>query len=119
MTNIKALPGRVLVTDMDFGERKIGNIVLADDNRKSSGVRARWAKVYSVGKGVTEVKEGEYILVAHGRWTRGIEVPQDNPEDNFKVWQVEYPDGVLAASDKKEFDTFADESVVHAEKMSR
>ena len=115
---IKALRGRVLVTDLEFGERKIGNIVLADDNRKSAGVRARWGKVYSVGDGVTEVKEGEFVLVAHGRWTRGMDIPQDDG-DTIKVWQVEYPEGVLAASDKKEFETFADDSVVHAEKLSR
>lgn len=118
MINVKALNGRVLVTDMEFGERKVGEIVLADDNRKSSGIRSRWAKVYSVGDDIKDINVGDYVLVAHGRWTRGVEVPQDNPDDNFTVRQVEYPQGIVAISDKPEFETFASD-VVEAEKLHR
>lgn len=113
---IQALPGRVLIKEMTRGERKVGSIVLPDDNGKTAGVRARWAEVYSVGEGVTDIAVGEWILVQHGRWSRGITI-QSNETESLTVWQVDYPNGVLLASDKPQFETFASESVIRSEKL--
>lgn len=114
---VKALPGRVLVSDIQRGERQIGKIILPNDNGKSSGIRCRWAQVYAVGEGVTDVEKGDWIMVDHGRWTRGVTV---NPctDDEFVVWQVDYPTGVLAVSDTP-YETFAGESLVQADKLER
>lgn len=109
----KALPGRVLVHDMQKGERKIGGIVLLNDNGKSEGIRPRWCQVYSVGTGVTAVKEGEWILVAHGRWTRAVEI-----NEGHEVFQVDWPAGVMAASDQPT-ETFAGSHVVEAIPLKR
>ena len=114
---VSALPGRILVDDIQRGERQVGRIILANDNGTSEGIRARWAKVHAVGVGVTDVVPGEWILVNHGRWTREVKVNPNTP-DEFKVWQVDYPGGVLAVSDTPT-NTFAGESVIKSEKLQR
>lgn len=77
-TDIKALhPLRdtILVTEMSFDERVTSTgIVLMNDDMKSSGIRPRWGRVYAVGPDQTDVKVGQYICIAHGRWTRGVKI---------------------------------------------
>jgi len=77
-TDIKALhPLRdtILVTEMSFDERVTSTgIVLINDDMKSSGIRPRWGRVYAVGPDQTDVKVGQYICIAHGRWTRGVKI---------------------------------------------
>lgn len=71
----KIIPIRdhILITDMNFEERKsAGGIILPSDDGKSEGIRHRWGRVWAVGPEQTDVKVGEWILVEHGRWTRGI-----------------------------------------------
>ena len=97
---IKALPNKVLVTDLERGARVINGIIIPDDNGKSEGIRPRWGRVYSVGENVTDVKEGEWILVEHGRWTRTLTVKDDDGSE-INVWGVEWPDAVLMASDEE------------------
>lgn len=113
-----ALPGQVLVSDIKRGERKVGSILLPNDDGKQEGIRPRWAQIYDVGQGVDDVKVGEWILVLHGNWTRGIKLTDENNEE-FTIWKVNYPDGALAASDKPEFDTFAGDNVIKAEKLDK
>lgn len=94
---ITALKNKVLVTDLEKGQRVINGIILPDDDGKSEGIRPRWCKVYSVGEGVEDVSVGEWILVEHLRWTRMLKVKQDDGEE-IKVWGVDWPEAVLAAS---------------------
>jgi len=97
---IRALKGKVLVTDLERGSRIINGIIIPDDDGKSEGIRPRWAKVYSVGEGVTEVSEGQWILIENLRWTRMLKVKEDDGSE-IKVWGVEWPVAVLAASDEE------------------
>jgi len=72
---IRALHDSVIVTDMNFSGRQLSSgIILPSDNGKSSGIRPRWGRVYAVGPEHRDVRVGQWILVAHGRWTRGIEI---------------------------------------------
>lgn len=76
----KLLPLRdnIIVSDMAFDERiSHGGIVLLNDDMKSSGIRPRWAKVYAIGPDQKDVNVGQYILISHGRWTRGIKIEDD------------------------------------------
>ncbi len=76
----KILPLRdsIIVSDMTFEERiSNGGIIILNDDMKSSGIRPRWAKVYAVGPDQKDVKVGQYILISHGRWTRGIKIEDD------------------------------------------
>ena len=77
----KIIPIRdnVLVSDMNFDARvSAGGIVLPSDNGKSEGVRHRWGKVWAIGPEQKDVKVGEWILIEHGRWTRGITIEQED-----------------------------------------
>ena len=76
--DITPLKKRVLVSDMHFGETKTaGGIILVDDDGSESGIHPRWAKVYAIGKEQNDVKVGEWVMVAHGRWSRYIKLEDD------------------------------------------
>ena len=73
--DIIPLKKRVLVSDMHFGETKSkGGIILVDDDGTAQGIHPRWGKVYAVGRLQEDVKVGQWILVAHGRWSRAFKV---------------------------------------------
>jgi len=77
----KLIPIRdnVLVTDMNFDARvSKGGIVLPSDDGKSEGVRHRWGRVWAIGPEQKDVKVGEWILLEHGRWTRGVIVVEED-----------------------------------------
>lgn len=114
---VKALPGQVLVSNIQRGERMIGRIILPNDDGTQEGIRTRWAQIHSVGDGVNTVKEGEWLLLGHGQWTRGCDFYDDNDE-KYTVWKVNWPDGAYAVSDQPT-ETFAGESVIVAEKLER
>ena len=93
--NIDPLPNHVLITDMFFGESVRRGVIVLDDNGTDRGIRPRWARVWKVGKNIKDVEVGEYVLVSHGRWTRFIDVGE---EETIKVARVDYPDGILLIS---------------------
>lgn len=94
---IRAIKDHVIVSSMHFGERKSsGGIILRDDNGTTQGIRARWAKVYKVGPEQKSVKEGQWILVEHGRWTRKIKI--DDGEQELEIQRVDN-EAILALSD--------------------
>ena len=73
--DIIPLKKRVLVSNMHFGETKSkGGIILVDDDGTAEGIHPRWGKVYAVGRLQEDVKVGQWILVAHGRWSRAFKV---------------------------------------------
>lgn len=74
MSTIRPLKERILAELLGLGERVTSTgIVIAGENGKDRGVRPRWAKVHLVGEGIDWVKPGQYLLVAHGRWSRQFE----------------------------------------------
>ena len=99
-SKIRPIRKHILVRDMNFGEQKTASgIVLRSDDGKSEGVKPRWARVFAVGPEQTEVKVGEWVLLEHGRWTRGVEVEEDNGV-KFTIWRAD-PEGILASADEK------------------
>jgi co-chaperonin GroES (HSP10) len=109
---IKPLNDSVIVTDMTFDERfTTGGIVLLNDNGKSTGIRPRWGQVYAVGPDQKEVTVGQWVCVAHGRWTRGIEVEDETGKKTLR--RVD-PDDLLIVSDEQPQDeTFS--GAIHVE----
>jgi co-chaperonin GroES (HSP10) len=100
---IRPIRKHILVRDMNFGEQTTASgIVIRSDDGKSEGVKPRWAKVFAIGPEQTDVKVGEWILLEHGRWTRGIEVEEDDGT-KFTIWRAD-PDGILASADEKPSD---------------
>ena len=99
---IRAIRDHVLVRDMKFDQRITrGGIIMMNDNGKSEGIRPRWAKVYAVGDEQKDVEVGQWVLVAHGRWTRGI--PVDEAGETVTIRRVDIND-ILIVSDEQPAD---------------
>ena len=96
---IKPLNKRVLVCRMRFGDVKTrGGIIMLDDDGKGLGIHPRWCQVYAVGEKQKDVLVGQWILVAHGRWTRGMVVDKDGVKEEVRM--VDEKD-ILLVSDEE------------------
>ena len=79
--SLKPINKRILVKGMQFHERvTTGGIILPGDDTKSEGIRPRWGEVCAVGPDQHDVEVGEYVLIEHGRWTRGISITVSEEE---------------------------------------
>ena len=109
---LKPLRDAVIVSDMNFEERlSSGGIVLVKDNGKSSGIRPRWGRVYAVGPEQKDIKVGTWICVEHGRWTRGLDIEDENGKTTLR--RVD-PKGIMMESDELSDDmTFSE--AIHVE----
>lgn len=97
---IKPLHDYVIISDMNFGEVKLDSgLIIRSDDGKSRGIRPRWGRVYAIGPNQKDVSVGQWILVEHGRWTRGFEVEDDNGE-KFTVRRVD-TECILLVSDEQ------------------
>ena len=95
---IKAIHDDVIVTNMDFGELKLSSgIVLRSDDGQNHGIKARWGQVYKIGPKQQDIKEGQWILVEHGRWTRKIKIHDGESEKDIQKVDVK---SILAVSDE-------------------
>lgn len=88
----------IVVSDMAFDERiSRGGIIILNDDMKGQGIRPRWCKIYKFGpeyKGELEV--GQWICVSHGRWTRGLDIED---EEGKKTLRRVDPNDILLVSD--------------------
>ena len=94
--SIRAINNRVLVSHMHFGEQttKSGLIIKTDDGT-TRGIYPRWGKVYDKGPlNNDDYKVGHWVLVEHGRWTRGVEL------NDITIRMVE-AESILAYSETK------------------
>jgi co-chaperonin GroES (HSP10) len=99
---LKALQDNVLVADMEFDTRITqSGIIIPNDNGTSLGIRPRWGRVYAVGPKQTDVTVGQWIMVAHGRWTRGIDIDDGTGEHKRTIRKID-PKDILLVSDDEE-----------------
>lgn len=92
---VTALPNGIiarLLEDPNKDTVTRGGLIVMANNESENGIRPRWFQTISVGKEIDYIKEGEYILVAHGRWTRGLDV------DGEKVFGIDVPE-IMGTSD--------------------
>ena len=100
--DIKPLKKRVLVSDMHFGEKRTkGGIIVLDDDGTEAGIHPRWAKVYAIGDQQDDVKVGEWVMVAHGRWSRALKIKKDGTE--LEVRMIDENDILLVSEGEPEF----------------
>lgn len=98
--NIRPIRDHILVSNMEFGMQKTASgILIHSDDGKSSGIKPRWGKVWAVGPEQKDVKVGDWICVEHGRWTRTIELEQDDGS-TIELRRVENS-AVLISADEK------------------
>jgi len=101
--NVNPLANQILVVNMEQGEKvRQSGIIILDDNGKNHGIRPRWAQVYKVGRNIDYLESGQWILIAHGKWTYGIpmELPEADEGEIFYLQRVD-PEGVLLVSDDR------------------
>ena len=85
----------------DFGlERTKGGVII--DQRPADGsFRARWFKVLGTGPDQEDVKEGQWILVSHGGWTRRTRGFTAETEEGEVQAQMVDPEEILGVMDEK------------------
>lgn len=97
--DINPLKKGIIGYNIEEGMKKTaGGIILHDDTTKEIGIRPRWMRVYKVGKDIKDLKPGQYILVDHGRWTRGFEIMIDGNKETARWVQYSF---VMAVQDEK------------------
>jgi len=104
---VSPLHDGVLVKEMKFDQltTKSGIIIPGDDGM-GRGVHPRWAEVVAIGPKQEDVTINQWILVAHGRWSRGFEL-------NGETCRTVDPKDILIVSDEKPSDDFIAPSTGH------
>ena len=73
--DITPIKNRVIVSDMEFPvNKKLGGIIIRSDDGTTRGISSRWGKVYAKGPTNKDDEQGDWVLVEHGRWTRGVKI---------------------------------------------
>ena len=102
--SFRALQNYVIVTDMNFKEKLTSSgIIIPNSDGKLEGVHARWGKVYAVGDSQQDVQVGQYVLVKHGRWTRGTLIEDQEGEKTIR--RVDDADILLVSDDLMQDET--------------
>jgi co-chaperonin GroES (HSP10) len=103
---------------MNFAEQKTASgIIIQSDDGKAHGVKPRWCRVWAVGPEQKDVKVGEWILVEHGRWTRGMTV-EDQSGNQITIRGIEAKSIMMSADNPpsdvyigQEFSTAPDSNI--------
>ena len=104
MPTIKPLKERILAELMGLEQRVTASgIIIQGENGKDRGIRPRWAKVHLVGEGIDWVQPGQYVLVAHGRWSRQFECEHNG--EKLKLVHLDNKE-CLIVTDEEPMDDF-------------
>jgi hypothetical protein len=114
---IVPLKNNIIVTDMTFEGRQLSSgIVLLGDDGKTDGIRPRWAQVYAVGPEQRDVVPGQWVLIEHGRWSRGLKISKENQE--FTIRRAD-PEAIIFVTDEQPDNIDTLSTAVHAERKTR
>ena len=114
---IQPLKNNIIVTDMSFEARQLASgIVLLGDDGKTDGIRPRWARVYAVGPEQQDVRVGQWVLVEHGRWSRGLKIVKGGEEITIRRAD---PESIIFVSDNQPENIDTISTAVHAERKTR
>jgi len=104
---LRPLDNTVIVEEMEFSGRQLSSgIVLLNDNGTTAGIRPRWGKIYAIGPNQHDVTVGQWICVAHGRWTRGVEIEDDAGTRTIR--KVDPKDILLVSNEQPDDATMSD-----------
>lgn len=93
---ISPIRNHIIVSDMDTEDEKVvRGIIIPNENKKDRGIHPRKARVQKVGPDQVDVQIGDFILVEHGRWTRGVKL------GDGKVYRKVDPKGILGIIDEE------------------
>jgi len=115
-SQIHPLNNSVIVSEMIFDQRITSSgIILPNDNGTGSGIRPRWGQVYAVGPEQADVTVGQWICVAHGRWTRGIDIEDESGKKTLR--RIDPNDILMVSDELPQDDTMSD--AVNVAKQTR
>jgi hypothetical protein len=101
--NFKALGSKVIGILIDnYGIKKTSSgLYINDVDGSAEAVRPRWFKITHVGPDQKDVGVGDYVLVSHGRWSRGFFISTTDEQKYFHLDE----DEILIVTDQlpKEF----------------
>ena len=102
--SFRALQNYVIVTDMNFKEKLTSSgIIIPNSDGKLEGIHARWGRVYAVGDRQQDVQVGQYVLVKHGRWTRGTLI--EDAEGEKTIRRIDADDILLVSNEPVQDET--------------
>ena len=86
---------------------------------RTAGVRPRWARIYALGSQQKDFTVGQWILVSHGRWTRGIDIEDGELSHKRTIRKID-PKDILMTSNEEECPRVEGVSTaVHVSKLSQ
>jgi co-chaperonin GroES (HSP10) len=113
---LRALHDHVIVSEMTFDQRiTSGGLILLNDNGTTLGIRPRWGQVYAVGPEQKDVQVGQWICVAHGRWTRGLDIEDESGLCTIR--RIDPEDILLISDTQPQDDTMS--TAVHVSKQTQ
>lgn len=106
---LNPIKNNVIVSDMNFGEQKTkSGLIIASDDGTTRGIYPRWARVHAKGPENDEPYDvGDWVLVEHGRWTRGVTL--DEGEGDIELRMVEVSSILMWSNTKPESLSFGNE----------
>jgi hypothetical protein len=114
---IKPLRNNIIVTDMTFEGRQLASgIVLLGDDGKTDGIRPRWARVYATGPEQRDIRVGQWVLIEHGRWSRGTKIFREGQELTIRRAD---PEAIIFVTDEQPDNIDTLSTAVHAERKTR
>lgn len=100
---IKPIKDKIIVSDMEFGmEQTNTGIFLPSDDGKSSGIHPRWGRVFAIGPEQKDVQVGDWVLLQHGRWSRGVKYQLEKGRE-VEI-RLADKDAILLVSDERPSD---------------
>lgn len=90
-SDVEPIEDHVLIDAIEStGERIVNGLIIPGENSTERGIRPRWARIYKVGPKQEDVQPGQWALVKHGEWTRGVLIGgkvyrRINPKEIFLV----------------------------------
>lgn len=94
MADIRPLHDKVLgymAEPLGHNRKTNGGVIVTDDTTTETFVRPRWFKVTHIGPNQHDIEVGQYVLVPHGRWSRGVDVDNTMKEQD-KLFLIDHND---------------------------
>ena len=85
MTELTPLKDNVIAKMIELPgamRKSKGGVLLTEGQQSEDFVRARWFVVAHVGPKQKEISVGQYVLVSHGRWSRGLDLDGTHIEED-------------------------------------
>jgi len=100
MMNITPIRDKIIgrmVESIGLERRTRAGLIIAGHDFAEQNIKPRWFEVLFVGPEQTDVRPGEFVLVPHGRWSRGLDLENTRREED-KIFLLDN-EALLGVSD--------------------